>query len=169
MLMFLPFFILGNVNNNNKSKGLSFFMFSLALTTALKLAYVQPAAQQYDEIFFRSGSGNGASDIQIYRPGLRSRGRSLLGVISALAKRAIPFLGNYVLPEASQFLGGLIQDITLGRPVKSSLKSQAKKSVKRVFSKVARGKGAGWARGRGRGWGRGLGCAGRDVFDRMKT
>ena len=113
----------------------------------------------------RSGSGNGASDIQIYRPGLRSRGRGLLGVISALAKRAIPFLGNYVLPEASQFLGGVINDITHGKGVKSSLKSQAKKTVKRVFSKVARGRGAGRAHGRGRG----RGCARRDVFDRMKT
>ena len=82
MLMFLPFFILGNVNNN-KSKGLTFFIFSLALTTTMRVAYMQPTAQQYEEIFIRSGSGNGASDIQIYRPGLRSRGRGLLGVISA--------------------------------------------------------------------------------------
>ena len=130
---------------------------------------MQPTAQQYDETFIRSGWGNGASDIQIYRPGLRSRGRGLLGVISALAKRDMPFFGNYVLPEASQFLGGLIHNITHGKGVKSGLKSQAKKTEKRVFSKVARGKGSSWARERGRGRGGGRGCTGRDVFDRMKT
>ena len=86
-------------------------------------------------------------------------------MIGAPAKRAIPFFGNYVLPEASKFLGGVINDITHGMGVKSGLKSQAKKTVKRVLSKVTRGRGA----GRGRGWGRGRGCAGRDVFDRMKT
>ena len=90
-------------------------------------------------------------------------------MISALAKRALPFLVNYVLPEASQFLGGLMHDITHGKGIKSSLKSQAKKTVKRVLSKVRRERGAGRGRGRGRGWGCGRGCVGRDVFDRMKT
>ena len=82
------------------------------------------------KFFLRSGSGKGALDIQIYRPGLRSRGRGLLGVISTLAKRALPFLSNYILPEAGHFLQGLIHYVTQGKGIKKSIKSQAKKSVK---------------------------------------
>ena len=121
---------------------------------------MQPSAAQYDEIFLRSGSGKGALDIQIYRPGLRSRGRGLLGVISTLAKRALPFLANYILPEAGQFLHGLVQDVTHGKGIKKSLKSQAKKTVKRVINRVAKGKGAGMARARGRGH--------RELFQRLR-
>ena len=121
---------------------------------------MQPSALQYDEIFLRSGSGKGALDIQIYRPGLRSRGRGLLGVISTLAKKALPFLSNYILPEAGQFLQGLMHDVNHGKGIRKSLKSQAKKGANRVISRVARGKGAARARGRGRGP--------REVFHRIK-
>ena len=98
------------------------FIFSLTLTATMRVAYVQPSAAQYDEIFLRSGSGKGALDIQIYRPGLRSRGRGLLGVISTLAKRALPFLANYILPEAGHFFQGLLQDVTHGKGIKKSVK-----------------------------------------------
>ena len=141
-----------------------FFIFSLTLAGTMRVSYVQPSAAQYDEIFLRSGSGKGALDIQIYRPGLRSRGRGLLGVISTLAKRALPFLANYILPEAGQFLHGLMQDVTHGKGIKKSLKSQAKKTVKRVINRVARGKGAGRARGRGYARGRGH----RELFQRLR-
>ena len=66
-----------------------------------------------------------------------------MGGISALVKRVLPFLVNYVLPVASQFVGGLVHDITIGKGIKNSLKSQAKKTVKRVYCRAARGKGAG--------------------------
>ena len=143
MLMFLPLFILDNGNNYNKNSGCCFFIFSLTLTATMRVAYVQPSALQYDDIFLRSGSGKGASDIQIYRPGLRSRGRGLLGVISTLAKKALPFLSNYILPEAAKFFQGLMQDVSHGKGVKKSFKSQVKKSANRVITRVARGKGAG--------------------------
>ena len=134
--------------------------FSLTLAVTMRVSYVQPTAVQYDEIFLRSGSGNGALDIQIYRPGLRSRGRGLLGVISTLAKRALPFLANYILPEAGHFFQGLLQDVTHGKGVKKSVKSQAKKTVKRVISRAAWGKGAGRGRGRGR--------RGGELFQRLR-
>ena len=127
--------------------------FSLTLAVTMRVSYVQPSAAQYDEIFLRS-------DIQIYRPGLRSRGRGLLGVISTLAKRALPFLANYILPEAGHFLQGLVQDVTHGKGIKKSVKSQAKKTVKRVINRVARGKGAGRGRGRGR--------RGGELFQRLR-
>ena len=140
------------------------FKISLTLTTVMRVAYVQPTAQQYDEIFMRSGSGNGASDIKIYRPGLRSRGRGLLGVISTLAKKALPFLSNYILPEAGLFLHGLMQDVSHGKGVKKSFKSQVKKTANRVITRVARGKGAGRGRARGRGRGR----RGGELFQRLR-
>ena len=161
MLMFLPLFILDNGNNYNKNSGCCFFIFSLTLTATMRVAYVQPSALQYDDIFLRSGSGKGASDIQIYRPGLRSRGRGLLGVISTQAKKALPFLSNYILPEAGLFLHGLMQDVSHGKGVKKSLlKSKTKKTAKRVISRVARGKGAGRGHERGR--------RGVELFQRLR-
>mgnify|MGYP001793155428 CR=1 FL=1 len=136
--------------------------FSLTVAVTMRVSYVQPSAAQYDEIFLRSGSGNGALDIQIYRPGLRSRGRGLLGMNSTLAKRALPFLANYILPDAGHFFQGLVQDVTHGKGIKKSLKSQAKKTVKRVINRVAKGKGAGMARGRARGRGH------RELFQRLR-
>ena len=164
MLIFLLLFILDNGNNYNKNRGCCFFIFSLTLIVTMRVAYVQPSALGYDEIFLRSGSGKGALDIQIYRPGLHSRGIGLLGVISTLAKRVLPFLANYILPEAGQFFQGLLQDVTHGKGVKKSVKSQAKKTVKRVINRVARGKGAGRARGRGYARGRGH----RELFQRLR-
>ena len=70
----------------------------------MRVAHVQPNALEDDDIFLRSGSGKGALGIQIYRPGLCSRGRGLLGVISTQAKKALPFISNYIQPEEGQFL-----------------------------------------------------------------
>ena len=53
-----------------------------------------------------------------------------------------------------------MHDVSHGKGIKKSFKSQAKKGVKRIFSKVARGKAAARARGSG--------AKPREVFHRLK-
>ena len=86
-------------------------------------------------------SGQGQGDINIfrrYRPNKLTRGQGLLSILSQIGKRALPFLKEFVLPSAKDYGKKVLSDVVYGKPLKSSLKSRGKESLKDIGRKIGK-------------------------------
>ena len=53
----------------------------------------------------------------------------------------LPTVKKYLLPAAGRFASGVLKDVSVGKQFKESVKSRAKKNIKRVGSQILSGKG----------------------------
>ena len=106
----------------------------------MRTSYVAPSVLQFDSLFSRGQFRGGAlSDIKVFKPEYHhNRGGSLFGILGNIFRRTIPFLTNYVLPEAGNFarnIAGDYQNVPLRRNVKRNLI----KSMKNIGKKIMAG------------------------------
>ena len=90
-------------------------------------------------------SGQGQGDINIfrrYRNNKLSRGRGLWSILSQVGRKALPFLRKWVLPSAKEYGKNVLSDDMAGRVLKSSLKTRGKESLKKIGSRIVKGKGS---------------------------
>ena len=90
-------------------------------------------------------SGQGQGDINIfrrYRNNKLARGRGLWSIMSQVGRKALPFLKEWVLPSAKEYGKNVLSDDMAGRVLKSSLKTRGKESLKKIGSRIVKGKGS---------------------------
>ena len=116
--------------------------FNHSPTFMMRVSYLPPTASHFDVVFTpyqNAGRGGSLRDIKVLKPYYYQRGGSLFGILGSIIKRSIPFLKNFILPEAGNFAMNLARDINENVPVKASIKRNLVNSVKNVGKKVMRG------------------------------
>ena len=116
--------------------------FNHSPTFMMRVSYLPPTTSHFDVVFIpyqNAGRGGSLRDIKVLKPYYYQRGGSLFGILGSIIKRSIPFLKNYILPEAGNFAMNLVKDINENVPVKASVKQNLVNSVKNVGKKVMRG------------------------------
>ena len=111
-------------------------------TFMMRVSYLPPTASHFDVVFTpyqNAGRGGSLRDIKVLKPYYYQRGGSLFGILGSIIKRSIPFLKNFILPEAGNFAMNLAKDINENVPVKTSIKQNLVDSVKNIGKKVMRG------------------------------
>ena len=68
-------------------------------------------------------------------------GRGIGSLIKTAKNIAVPFMKNVVLPVVKDEASQLLKDVASGKSLKNSLKSLAKRTGKRVITKVLTGRG----------------------------
>jgi hypothetical protein len=105
----------------------------------MRVLYRPLTANQFDVLHQRGG---GLSDIRTYKF-YHKRGGSLIGFLSNIARRSIPFLKQLLLPEIGDFAKNVTHDIASGEDMRSSLKRQGKQSLRNIIKKARGGRGKG--------------------------
>ena len=103
---------------------------------------------EYDNIFQENSNiGAGINDIILYQKELNSnnilrRGGNLWTFLGNIAKKALPFINKYILPEAVNFSQNLVQRQAENNAniTKDDLKDISKQSIKNIVKKVASGR-----------------------------
>ena len=103
---------------------------------------MSPGVLHFDSVFSPQHiSGGGLSDINVLKSQYyHKRAGSLFGILGNIFRRTIPFLTNYVLPEAGNFARNVAQDYH-NLPLRKNLKRNVIKSVKNIGNKIMRGGG----------------------------
>ena len=106
----------------------------------MRTSYVAPSAVQFDSLFSRGQFRGGAlSDIKVFKPDYHhNRGGSLFGIIGNIFRKTIPFLTNYVLPEAGNFARNISEDYH-NVPLRRNVKRNLIKSMKNIGKKIMTG------------------------------
>ena len=111
----------------------------------MRVQYITPSISQFDSFFTPvneyNTAGGGLKDINYFRPKYYNRGGSFLSFLSSIASKALPFLKNFVLPEAGVLTSNIIDDASNNIPLKLNVKKNLIKSVKRIGRKIVRGGG----------------------------
>lgn len=112
-------------------------------TIIMRVSYQSPSSHQFD-VFFSPQyenftKGGKLSDIRFYKPSHFSRGGSFLGIMAKILKTSIPFIKSYILPEASNLVQNIVEDVGNEIPVKQSVKKNLIHSMKNIRKKVVRG------------------------------
>ena len=93
----------------------------------MRVSYIAPGASHFDDVFkpHHWGGlqrGGGLKDIKTLKSNnYHMRAGSLFGILGNVFRRTIPFLTNFVLPEAGNFARNLLSDIG-SVPLKKMLK-----------------------------------------------
>ena len=87
---------------------------------------------------FAPHNGGGLKDINYFKPKHYNKGGSFISFLSSLASKALPFLKNFILPEAGLITSDIIEDARNNVPIKVNVKNNLIKSVKRVGRRIIR-------------------------------
>ena len=94
----------------------------------MRYTFIPPSVAEYHTLFSNgkqiTSRGGGIDDIVTlsYEPSYH-RGGGLISVLAGLAKRAFPFLvKNVIVPSARTFGNNVLEDISQGRNLKTSIK-----------------------------------------------
>ena len=107
----------------------------------MRVSYIAPGVSQFDDVFKPNNlegllKGGGLRDIKTINPNnYHTRGGSLFGILGNVFKRTIPFLTNFILPEAGNFARNLMSDIG-NVPIKKNLKRNLLKSAKNIGTRI---------------------------------
>ena len=109
--------------------------------------YLDLSINEYNNIFEEKNIGGSINDIILYQKELNSnnilrKGGNLWTFLGNIAKKALPFISQYILPEAVNFGQNLVQKQAENNSkiTKEDIKDLSKKSVKNIIRKVASGK-----------------------------
>jgi len=106
----------------------------------MRVSYIPPDTSQFDVLFQLNNDsvrGAGIKDIITYSPQSHyQKGGSLLGVLSRVFQRTIPFFKNLIIPEIGNFTKNVADEYSTGVPLRHSLKRQGIKSVKNIGRKI---------------------------------
>ena len=106
----------------------------------MRVSYTAPDVNQFDIVFKpynASFSGAGLNDIKVFKP--YYRGGSLFGILGSLVKRSIPFLKNFIFPEAGNFVRNMANDMHGDIPFKTNIKRNLIRSAKNVGRNLIQG------------------------------
>lgn len=113
----------------------------------MRVTFIPPTVAEYHTLFSNgkkiTSRGSGIDDIVTlsYEPSYH-RGGGLFSVLAGLAKRAFPFLvKNVIVPSARTFGNNVLDDISQGNNLKSSIKKHGINSLKEAAMKLTRGRG----------------------------
>ena len=113
----------------------------------MRVTFIPPSIAEYHTLFSNdkqiTSRGRGIDDIVTlsYEPSYH-RGGGLFSVLAGLAKRAFPFLvKNIIVPSARTFGNNVLDDISQGSNLKSSIKKHGINSLKQAALKLTRGSG----------------------------
>ena len=106
----------------------------------MRVSYIPPGAVHFDRVFTpHNVTGGALSDINVLKPHYyHNRGGSLFGILGNIVRRSIPFLTNYVLPEAGNFARNIAGDYG-NIPLRKNVKRNLMKSVKNIGKKIMSG------------------------------
>ena len=113
----------------------------------VKIALKVLSEQEFVDILNNQFNGllNGGSleDIDIFRVPRRHslHGSGFLDIISSIGKFVLPAVKRLIVPTAAEFAHGVIDDFAQGKSIKSSMKTRGKEGLKKIGSKILRGKG----------------------------
>ena len=107
----------------------------------MRVSYLPPTESDFDEAFSVKLRGGSLGDIRIYQPRATSRGGSFLGILGSIAKTAMPFLRRIFVPEIGRFARDVVRDVSRGKKVRDTLKSNGLNALKRTAKRVVRGAG----------------------------
>ena len=102
----------------------------------MRVPYIGPSSLDFDRAFEVRIYSRGGSihDIRTYQ-----RGGSLLGALSGVVGRALPFLRSLILPEIGNFAKNVASDIGNNIPIKQTLRRNAISSGKTIARKIIGG------------------------------
>ena len=114
-------------------------MVKIALKVLSEQEFVNILNDQFNGLLH----GGSLEDIDIFRVPRRHslQGSGFLDIISSIGKFVLPAVKRLIVPAASEFAHGVIDDFAQGKSIKSSLKTRGKEGLKKIGSKILRGKG----------------------------
>ena len=100
----------------------------------MRVSFIPPTSDHYDQLFnpHLNQRGYGINDIRVYK----RRGGSIFGFIRTLAKSALPFVKNLILPEIGNFAKNVTHDVANNVPFKRSMKRNILSSSKNIGSRI---------------------------------
>ena len=107
----------------------------------MRVSYIAPGVSHFDDVFKSHHwgglqRGGGLKDIKTLKShNYHMRAGLLFGILGNVFRRTIPFLTNYVLPEAGNFARNLLSDIG-NVPMKKNVKRNLIKSAKNIGKRV---------------------------------
>ena len=106
----------------------------------MRVSYVPPGVIHFDSVFSpHNVTGGALSDINVLKPHYyHNQGGSLFGILGNIVRRTIPFLANYVLPEAGNFARNIASEYG-NIPIRKNLKQNFVKSVKNIGKRIMTG------------------------------
>ena len=111
----------------------------------MKVALVTLSEKDFNQILIRQTNellrGSGIDDINIFRSKRYLRGSGFLDFIRGVGNFLMPLAKKYIQPSLSGFAHGIVNDITEGKNIKSSLKNRSKKSMKEIGNRILKGRG----------------------------
>ena len=114
-------------------------------TSTMKVALVALSEKDFNQILIRQNNdllrGSGIDDINIFRSKRYLRGSGFLDFIRGVGNFLMPLAKKYIQPSLTGFAHGMVQDISEGKNIKSSLKNRSKKSMKEIGTRILKGKG----------------------------
>ena len=106
----------------------------------MRVSYTPPGVNQFDIIFKPQSisiSGGGLNDIKVFKP--YYRGGSLFGILGSIIKRSLPFLKNFILPEAGNFVKNIANDMNNNIPLRKNIKRNFIRSASNVGKTIIQG------------------------------
>ena len=114
-------------------------MVKIALKVLSEQEFVNILNNQFNGLLH----GGSLEDIDIFRVPRRHslQGSGFLDIISSIGKFVLPAVKRLIVPAASEFAHGVIDDFAQGKSIKSSMKTRGKEGLKKIGSKILPGKG----------------------------
>ena len=114
-------------------------MVKIALKVLSEQEFVNILNNQFNGLLH----GGSLEDIDIFRVPRRHslHGSGFLDIISSIGKFVLPAVKRLIVPTATEFAHGVIDDFAQGKSIKSSMKTRGKEGLKKIGSKILRGKG----------------------------
>ena len=106
----------------------------------MRVSYSPPSVNQFDIIFRPTNvsySGGGLNDIKVFKP--YYRGGSLFGILGSIVRRSIPFLKNFIFPEAGNFARNMANDMHGNIPLRTNIKKNLIRSAKNIGKNILHG------------------------------
>ena len=124
--------------NNTQSVNTSKKMVKIALKSLSEQEFIDILNNQFNALL----KGGSLDDIDVFRVFKHSlRGSGFLDILSSIGKFVLPAVKKYIVPVASEFAHGVIDDLSQGKNFKYTMKTRGKKGLKKIGSKILHGKG----------------------------
>ena len=104
----------------------------------MRIPYIEPSETDFDRVFDTRKyiRGGGLQDIRVYN----QQGGSLLGILSGVVGKALPFLRSFILPEIGNFAKNIAEDYGTNKiSMKKTLKKNVITSGKNIAKKIMGG------------------------------
>ena len=106
----------------------------------VRVSYISPSTEQFALIFSIGGTvsrGGGVGDIRNFHSDVHyQKGSGIFSFLGNIARKSIPFLTNYIFPEVGNLVKNVVNDVSMGVPVKTAVKRHGVKALKNTGRRV---------------------------------